>query len=47
LPNGDHVTPEVNDIICRLLVREPSKRLGASKIEDLLEHPLFKNVDFK
>jgi len=32
MPSGVHVTSEVNDMICRLLVREPSKRLGASRI---------------
>lgn len=42
MPDGPHVTPEVLDLISRLLVKNPSERLGASSIKDLLEHPLFK-----
>lgn len=32
LPNGPHCTPEVHDLISRLLVKDPNLRLGADRI---------------
>lgn len=45
MPDSPHLTPEVSDLISKLLVKEPNSRLGAKKIHDLIEHPLFKSLD--
>jgi len=45
MPQGAHVTPEICDLIDKLLVFDPTKRLGAVNINDLLNHPVFKGVD--
>jgi serine/threonine protein kinase len=44
MPKGAHVTPEICDLIDKLLVHEPTKRLGAANINDLLNHPVFTGV---
>ncbi|KAK9864056.1 hypothetical protein WJX84_005775 [Apatococcus fuscideae] len=36
----------VADLVGQLLVLKPSERLGASKIADLMEHPLFEGVEW-
>lgn len=39
--------PELaKDLISKLLVKNPSERLGASKMEHLKQHPFFEGVDF-
>ena len=48
MPEGKHVTPQICDLIERLLVKEPTERLGAQRLQDLLDHPVFygTNLDF-
>lgn len=46
MPKGEQVTPVVTDLISKLLVREPSDRLGEDDIEKLLAHPFFNGVNF-
>ena len=36
----------VNDLISKLVVREPENRLGANDISELLKHPYFCDIDF-
>ena len=39
--------PEVAaDLISKLLVKDPTKRLGAQNYDDLMAHPFFEGVDF-
>lgn len=39
--------PDVaRDLITKLLVKDPTQRLGANNIQDLLEHAFFEGVDF-
>ena len=47
MPVGQHTTPEICDLISKLLVKEQSKRIGAERLSDLLEHPVFKGTDFE
>ena len=37
---------KVKDLIKKLIVREPERRLGATNINDLLQHPYFDSIDF-
>ena len=34
------------DLLSKLLVKEPSKRLGANSIHELKAHPFFASVNF-
>ena len=45
MPTGPHVTSDVTDLITKLLVKNPLGRLGSEKPEDLLSHPLFRDVE--
>lgn len=39
--------PQVaQDLIRKLIVKNPSKRLGAVCMDDLLKHPFFENIQF-
>lgn len=44
MPDGKHVTPAICDLISKLLVKEPSERLGAQRLQDLLDHPVFEGT---
>jgi len=40
--------PEIaQDLIRKLLLKDPSKRLGADGIDSLKQHPFFEGVEFK
>ena len=40
--------PEIaQDLIRKLLLKDPAKRLGAGQIEDLKSHPFFLGIDFE
>lgn len=47
MPTGPHVTPEICDLISKLFVKDPTLRLGAQNIDDLLNHDVFKGTDFE
>ena len=43
-----HVSPEAQDLITKLLIKNRQKRLGAKRgIDEILEHPFFKGLDIK
>lgn len=42
----EFLTPEAKDLIEKLLVVDPAKRLGAKGIQEIKDHPYFKNVDW-
>lgn len=44
LPN--HLSSEAIDLICKLLVGDPSKRLGADSINQIKSHPFFVGMDW-
>ena len=44
LPNSG--SDDVRDLIQKLIVREPEKRLGASNLKELQQHPYFASIDF-
>lgn len=40
--------PEVaEDLISKLLIKDPAKRLGANDMKQLKAHPFFEGVDFE
>ncbi|SCU90910.1 LANO_0D10242g1_1 [Lachancea nothofagi CBS 11611] len=43
----EFVSNEAKDLISRLLVVDPSKRLGANGAHEIFEHPYFKDVDWE
>lgn len=46
-PENPPSSPEVKDIIKKLLIKDPSKRLGTlGDINDLKNHPWFKGFDW-
>lgn len=48
-PEGteDDYSPEVRDLISKLLILDPKTRLGAKGIKEIQEHPWFKGIDWK
>lgn len=42
----DQATPEIQDLIKRLLVRRPCERIGSVSVNELKSHPVFHNVNF-
>jgi serine/threonine protein kinase len=42
----EEVSPEAEDLLKRLLIKEPEKRIGARSKEEIKSHPFFKNMDF-
>ena len=42
----DDFSPDVRDLITKLLERNPHKRLGAASIEEIKSHPWFRGVDW-
>jgi len=47
-PIPAHMSPEVQDFICRLLVKDPKLRLGGGKDDayELKSHPFFNSIDW-
>lgn len=45
--NIKEFSPEVQDLIRKLLCLDPSKRIGASSIEEIKNHPWFKGIDWE
>ena len=41
------VPEQARDLISKLLVRDPTKRLGACDVKDLKEHKFFEGLDFE
>lgn len=43
------ISPELQDLILKLLIKDPSQRLGSSSddYEEIQKHPFFKGVDFQ
>ena len=47
-PDKPKGTDEVKDIIIRLLIKEPTKRMGSQKdVEEIKNHPWFKGFDWE
>jgi serine/threonine protein kinase len=46
MPDSDDLTEETKDLISKLLVKEPCKRLGANDISELKNHPFFNDLNF-
>lgn len=42
----EEVSPEAEDLLKRLLIKDPEKRLGTRSKEEIKSHPFFKGVDF-
>ena len=42
----DYISPEAKDLISKLLVLSPSKRLGANGSQEIKDHPYFNGVDW-
>lgn len=45
LPSGEAIPPEAKDLIMKLLVKEPYKRLGAKDYNELKSHKFFESFD--
>lgn len=43
----EYISPEARDLIEKLLVVDPDKRLGANGAEEIFEHPYFQDVDWE
>ena len=43
---GEDVSPEARDLIAKLLVHNPEKRLGAGGIMEIMNHPWFNGIDW-
>lgn len=41
------ISPEAKDLILKLLVLDPKKRLGSKGVEEIKNHPYLKDVDWK
>jgi serine/threonine-protein kinase RIM15 len=46
LPKADDLSETASDLIQKLLVKDPTKRLGVASFEDLLVHPFFEGFNF-
>jgi serine/threonine-protein kinase RIM15 len=47
MPEAPDLSVAAEDLIKKLLVKDPSKRLGVSNFEDLESHPFFEGFDFE
>ncbi|BFZ12288.1 hypothetical protein BsWGS_15326 [Bradybaena similaris] len=45
-PYPKKFSPEVKDLIQKLLTKDPSKRLGSRSVEDVRRHPFFKCINW-
>jgi len=41
------LSKEAKDLLGKLLIRDPEKRLGAEGVGEILNHPFFKNINWK
>jgi serine/threonine protein kinase len=46
MPVASDLSEAAEDLIKKLLVKDPSKRLGVSNFEELGNHPFFEGFDF-
>jgi serine/threonine protein kinase len=46
MPDSSDLNGETKDLIFKLLVKEPCKRLGANDISELMNHPFFSDLNF-
>ncbi|CAI2370208.1 unnamed protein product [Moneuplotes crassus] len=44
---GKCFSPNAKDLVSKLLVRDPDKRLGAGGAEEVMEHDFFKDIDWE
>ncbi len=44
-PEEDHISDAAKDLITRLTVHDPKKRLGMNGPQEILNHPFFKGID--
>lgn len=42
----NNFSPEVADLVDKLLIADPEKRLGAKSIDEIKQHPWFKGIDW-
>jgi len=42
-----HASPELTDLLGRLMERDPKKRLGANGAKEVMEHKWFKNLNWE
>ena len=40
------ISAEIKDIICKLLLVDRTKRLGANGVDEIMQHPFFASIDF-
>eukprot|EP01029_Cantina_marsupialis_P011537 TRINITY_DN2568_c0_g1_i1.p1 TRINITY_DN2568_c0_g1~~TRINITY_DN2568_c0_g1_i1.p1 ORF type:complete len:498 (+),score=131.48 TRINITY_DN2568_c0_g1_i1:95-1588(+) len=45
-PDRIPISPEAKDFIAGLLARDPSKRLGTNGIQQVMDHPFFKDIEW-
>jgi serine/threonine protein kinase len=45
-PKTGEISPEARDLISKLTVRDPKKRLGSNGVDEIKKHPFFKDVDW-
>jgi len=46
-PEAKNFSPELLDFISKLLVSDPEKRMGHKNIQEIMDHPWFKGVDWE
>ena len=46
LPDSPQLTEEASDLIQRLLVKDPRKRIGVLDFQELIDHPFFEDFEF-
>lgn len=46
VPKSQFMSPEAYDLICGLLQRDPTKRLGYYSADEIKNHPWFKDIDW-
>jgi serine/threonine protein kinase len=39
-------SPQAKDLLQKLLLRDPTKRLGANGVDEIKQHPFFENIDW-
>eukprot|EP00826_Nyctotherus_ovalis_P033907 TRINITY_DN2770_c0_g1_i1.p2 TRINITY_DN2770_c0_g1~~TRINITY_DN2770_c0_g1_i1.p2 ORF type:complete len:163 (-),score=38.75 TRINITY_DN2770_c0_g1_i1:155-643(-) len=42
----DQISPEAADLVDKLLVQDPGKRLGSKGVEEIKSHPFFQGMDW-
>ena len=46
-PKITDVSPEAIDLIFKLLIKDPAKRLGTKSADEIKNHPWFKGTDWE